>query len=81
MKQINMHCRECGAPLDWYVQPGFAPLGHPDRGYVTCPSPESACPLGKQTLDDELYAEKDISAYVRTFERRQKKRAAEAARS
>lgn len=65
-----MKCRCCGAELEQYTQPGYAAAGVPDRDYVTCPTSETACPLGRQTLDAALYPTKDLTPYLASFERR-----------
>jgi len=72
LKVIHSHCRECGAALESYVQPGYAEAGVPDRVYVTCRTSPMLCALGGHTLDDATYDEKDISDYVATWERRLK---------
>lgn len=60
---MSMRCRCCGAVLEQIVQPGYAPAGVPDRAYVTCPTPEDDCPLGRQTLAADGYADRDLTPY------------------
>lgn len=64
---MSTYCRECGGELDVIRQPGYAPAGTPDRTYVTCWN-EPDCPLGGQTLDADGYAERDLTAYIRSWE-------------